>query len=195
MGKGQLLLRIREAESAGVRPCPARSDEEGHGETRHREARHCKGQFLHHKDAFDESAQGNRVHRQGGRPPHPDDRPIIPGENIEAMLTQAGKKRRLGDAFKAGLLCDGEWTLDHDGPKTFDKLKADRRFRDVRKVKIKQNSVMRCRPIFSPWSLKFTIKYLPDLLNESQVVEAVKVAGQIIGLGDYRPKYGRFVVA
>jgi hypothetical protein len=124
-----------------------------------------------------------------------DDRPIIPGENIEAMLTQAGKKRRLGDAFKAGLLCDGEWTLDHDGPKTFDKLKADRRFRDVRKVKIKQNSVMRCRPIFSPWSLKFTIKYLPDLLNESQVVEAVKVAGQIIGLGDYRPKYGRFVVA
>jgi hypothetical protein len=124
-----------------------------------------------------------------------DGRPYIPGENIEAMLTQAGKKRRLGDAFKAGLLCDGDWTLGHDGPKTFDKLKADGRYRDVKKVKVKQNSVMRCRPIFASWSLTFVIKYLPDLLNESQVVEAVKVAGQIIGLGDYRPKYGRFVVA
>lgn len=121
-------------------------------------------------------------------------RVIVPGENIEAMMIDAGKKLRLGEACKAGILCDGEWLLEHDGPKDLAKLKADPRFRDRRAVRVQQNKVMRTRPIFVSWALDFRIHYLPDLLNESQVIDMLSIAGRIVGLGEYLPKYGRFLI-
>jgi hypothetical protein len=48
--------------------------------------------------------------------------------------------------------------------------------------------------MFRQWELDFTVHYLPDILNDAQVREAMVTAGRIIGLGDYRPKFGRFDV-
>lgn len=122
-------------------------------------------------------------------------RVIFPGENIEAALIEGGSKNKLGPKFKAGLLCDGAWPLEYDGPKDFERLKADPRFRDRRGICVNRGSrTMRTRPIFIPWSLSFTLQYLPDLLNEAQVLKALEIVGQIIGIGDFTPKYGRFEV-
>lgn len=123
-----------------------------------------------------------------------DRRPVMPGENLEAAMVQGAKKQRLGDAAKAGLLCDGLWPIKFKGPQDIEVLRNDPNFRDIRKVKIQKNSVMRCRPIFVSWSLDFTLHFLPDLLNKSQVSEILATVGRIVGIGDFKPKYGRFLI-
>ncbi len=120
--------------------------------------------------------------------------PVIPGVNIEAMMIEAGKDQKMGEPFKAGVLCDGEWPIIYDGPKTIEALWESGNFIDVRGVRVQTSRVMRTRPIFRSWELKFKIDYLPDVLNESQVREAVVTAGRKKGLCDYTPKFGRFEV-
>lgn len=125
-------------------------------------------------------------------------RPVFPGSNIESALVAAGKKQRLGDAFKAGVISDGLWPIEYEGPKTAEELwsKAADKFTDRRGVKLaKSSTVIRTRPIFRKWGLSFSVDYLPDLLNEAQVREAMATIGRIIGFGDYKPKFGRFEVA
>lgn len=125
-------------------------------------------------------------------------RPVIPGLNIETMLWQAGKKDRLGENFKAGVLSDGFWPIIYDGPKTPQQIwesKSRASFVDRRNVKLGgKATVMRSRPIFHKWELKLKVSFLPELLNESQVRKAMETAGNIIGLGDFKPKFGRFQI-
>ncbi len=123
-------------------------------------------------------------------------RPVVPGVNIEAMLVAAGKKVKLGEAFKAGLLSDSDWPIEYEGPKDAEELfkKGGIKFTDRRGVVIGQSRIVRTRPTFRKWGLTFTVDYLPELLNEGNVKEAVATAGRIIGLCDFTPKYGRFEI-
>lgn len=139
-------------------------------------------------------AEMARIEWHGGLYLDEKKRPCIPGENIEALLVAAGKKQRLGEMFKAGVLSDGTWMIEHDGPKTIEALWEDKRFRDRRGVSVGTATIMRTRPIFRNWKLNFSIQFLPELLNESQIRDAVVTAGRIIGLGDFKPKFGRFEV-
>lgn len=120
--------------------------------------------------------------------------PVIPGENIEAAMIEGAKKQRLGESAKAGIISDGNWAIEYTGPKTVDELWEDKRFVDVRKVRIQQNSVMRTRPIFRAWGCTIKVDYLPEQLNRSQVIQIMETVGTTIGICDYTPKFGRFVV-
>ena len=125
------------------------------------------------------------------------DCPIIPGVNIESMMASAGAAQKLKKVFTAGLISDGNWPIKYDGPKTAAAIweKAAFQFIDQRNVKLNGKvSIVRTRPIFRKWSLKFSLDYLPDLLNHDQVKQALIAAGRIIGLGDFKPKFGRFEV-
>lgn len=117
-------------------------------------------------------------------------RPAIPGQNIEKMLIDAGKNQKLGKEFTAKLFSDGDWPLIYDGPKDADKLWASGKFRDSRRVVVSRQGIVRTRPIFRNWSLEFSIHYMD--IDEDKIRRAVEFAGRNIGLGDYRPKYGRF---
>jgi hypothetical protein len=122
-----------------------------------------------------------------------DGKPCIPGINIEAMLTDAGRKLRMGDAIKAGVISDGNWPIIFDGPKDPDKMWEAGKFHDRRGVKLNGKvTVIRTRPIFNSWALKFSVSFLPDVINKKQVVDLVSLAGQRVGLGDFVPRYGRF---
>jgi len=44
------------------------------------------------------------------------------------------------------------------------------------------------------WSLTFTLEFDDSILNEKALVKAMVDAGALIGLGDWRPKFGRFSV-
>lgn len=134
-----------------------------------------------------------RIEWYGGLYVH-DGKVCIPGELIESMLVAAAKKNKKGKLFTAGVVCDGHWPLIYDGPKDIDKLWKDENFRDARLVKIKMARIVRTRPHFVPWGLKFTVSFLPSVLNRADVEEAIQIAGQIIGLCDHRPKFGRFEV-
>lgn len=121
-------------------------------------------------------------------------KPIWPAENIESMLAAAARKKRLGEQFKIGVMIETDAPLLYSGPQSVEELFADARFRDTRSVTVGMATVMRTRPIFRDWTLKFTASYLPDVVNEHEVKEAVETAGVMVGLSDYRPKFGRFIV-
>jgi hypothetical protein len=121
-------------------------------------------------------------------------KPTYPAENIEAMLLSAAKKLRLGQLIQTGVICDEVFPLEFEGYTTLENMWNSGNFADSRKVKIQKNSVIRCRPIFREWELKVSINYLPDIIDEQQVADILVLAGRLVGLSDYRPKYGRFTV-
>lgn len=124
----------------------------------------------------------------------PETRLIIPGLMLEAMLINGAKKNKNGPAFKAGVLCDGDFPLEYDGPKHIDELWQSNKFVHRTSVRVGPSRVMRTRAIFRKWKLAFTVSYAPDVVSESEVLEAVEISGAIVGLGDYRPRFGRFTI-
>jgi hypothetical protein len=65
---------------------------------------------------------------------------------------------------------------------------------DSRSVVIERKRIMRSRPLFHDWSLSFEIEILDDtLISPSVLKEILEKAGKV-GIGDYRPRYGRFMV-
>jgi len=65
---------------------------------------------------------------------------------------------------------------------------------DRRSVVVNRARVYRYRPRFENWSLEFTIKILDDQLSPDVLQEILEYAGAACGIGDYRPKFGRFKV-
>lgn len=121
--------------------------------------------------------------------------PYIPGIWLDATLIEGGKLQKNGSKIKRStLVVDTIIPLEYDGPRDMEALKADMRFRDIRAVTIGTSKNMRCRPRFTDWKAQFTIQYNPDLINKDELVVALKTAGACIGLGDYRPRFGRFEV-
>jgi hypothetical protein len=118
--------------------------------------------------------------------------PVIPGDCLEGCLVNGAKKNKLGTLFKSGMLVFDSFELQYEGLKTAAEMWEDGSFVDVRAVAVQRNKIMRTRGIFHDWALTFTVNYLPDVLNMDQIVEAVEISGKMIGLCDYRPKYGRF---
>jgi len=118
--------------------------------------------------------------------------PCVPGECIESMLTQAARKTKQGKDATAGILSDGNWPIIYDGPREPEKLWANTGFRKVCAVRVGQSKVIRCRPMFRRWELAFQVGYMPDVLNGESLKDWLVTAGRLVGLGDWRPKHGRF---
>lgn len=123
-----------------------------------------------------------------------DGAPCIPGELVEAMLLEAAKKRKKGQQAKAGILCEKNFHLVYDGPKDIDELWESGKYRLSAGVKIQRNRIIRTRPRFLEWAAKIEVTYLDSLLNERDVRDFLDIGGMIIGLGDWRPRFGRFEV-
>jgi hypothetical protein len=124
-------------------------------------------------------------------------RVIVPGTVIEGALANAAKKMRSAPTIRSGVCSQGDWPLIYDGPKAIEKLKADPNFRlRVGVVNPSTRSrVMRTRPIFRTWSLKFELLFRPDIVDRKTIDEVVKILGANVGLSDDRSKMGgRFEV-
>ncbi len=118
--------------------------------------------------------------------------PCLPGELVEASLIEAAKKMRRGQQAKAGIVSVGNFSLAYDGPRSPEALWADETFRLTVGVRVQRNKVMRTRPIFRAWSCIVVVDYMPSQLNSGEIEEMVRTAGLVIGVGDWRPKFGRF---
>lgn len=120
--------------------------------------------------------------------------PYIPGVNIEAAMIAGGKLSKLGTTLKRGVeIVDEKCKLEYDGPRTVKAL-WDQRFYDARSVKVQQSRLMRYRPLFRKWSLECNVAYDPEAMDRAQIISCLQDAGQYCGIGDYRPKFGRFDV-
>ncbi len=124
-----------------------------------------------------------------------DDRVVIPGENIERALWEGAKKHKAGPKVKAGLFCAGFWPLrfPHRDTAKIEEL-WDLGYWNTSSARVQQNRVMRTRPCFAKWALTFELTMMPGQLDQPDVELYVTTAGAQCGLGDWRPKHGRFVM-
>jgi hypothetical protein len=126
----------------------------------------------------------------------------IPSDYIEGAIKEAAANWRMKKTAAAALFCtEDRSALKVKGIPQFESLDdfETHGWIDRRNVKMKASggsTVMRCRPLIpSGWKATFELwcaaplEFTPELL-----LEILQVAGQFKGIGDYRPKYGRFAV-
>jgi hypothetical protein len=117
----------------------------------------------------------------------------------EDMLLGAGyagaKTIKKGTLFKAGVLgTEAFFPLEYKGPKDPLALYEVDGFVDYRGVVVQRSRVFRARPRFNEWSLTMSLMVDASIINTKDVVVCYEQAGRMIGLGDFRPRFGRFEV-
>ena len=137
-----------------------------------------------------------RLEFQGGLYHDDEIGPYIPGVNIEGTIRDAARTSRQGKAVESGVVVDQDKIpLKYTGPREREALFAEKRFVDIRAAKLqKAATIMRTRARFDQWEADFEIMAIDDLVNIGDIERFIKLAGMVKGLGDYRPKFGRFVV-
>jgi hypothetical protein len=118
--------------------------------------------------------------------------PVLPSYMIDAVMVAGAKKSKEGQIAKSGVFCTEHATLEYDGPRTAEELWEDERFRFSAIVRVQNARVARMRPRFESWQAIVKLKFEPTTLNVSRIDDWLKVAGSQIGVGDWRPQFGRF---
>ena len=118
--------------------------------------------------------------------------PYIPGENVMASLVSAAKLNKMGVKVTRGLFIKSDVNpIAYNGPRDIDGL-WNQGWKHRASVKVGTSRVIRTRPIFFEW-----VTEAQGVLDESQLDLAdltviAENAGAFIGLGDWRPRFGRF---
>ena len=120
---------------------------------------------------------------------------IIPSDVMDAVLINGAKKSKQGSTAKSAIWVSEDSLLNFPGHEmSIDDLWKDEGMRFKKAVKIGTSKVMRTRPIFKKWHFDVSIEYDELQLNKSSIVSILKDAGRMVGVCDWRPKYGRFEV-
>jgi hypothetical protein len=122
--------------------------------------------------------------------------PVIPRKLLFANIVEGAKFDKKGrDVPRSGLAFDQpEYKLDYDGPRDRDELFGDgsSQFCLYVEVGVQSSKVMRMRPVFNDWSLRYTVELDTSILSSDQFATAVQKGGKLVGLGDWRQLNGRF---
>lgn len=127
------------------------------------------------------------------------DQLVIPDYVLESTMINGAKKSKRGPQAKCGLFFTEHAVLEFAGKpdvindETLAEMFASGDFTHTIGVKVSMSKVMRTRPIFRNWSLSALCQYDPDVLNQRDVEEIAVDAGRLVGVGDWRPKHGRFM--
>lgn len=129
----------------------------------------------------------------------PDGTIYVPSTQIHASLIEAGKQQRVvgkGKATYSKLYASVVMITPEALVMTPQDWEVDKRPVIIPSTK---GRVMRYRPKFMDWSLKFTIDILDDGVSPDTVHQGLNIAGSYVGIGDFRPTkrgpFGRFMVS
>ena len=119
----------------------------------------------------------------------------VPGEYVRQAIIHAAKFRQdprsprksAMDLFKAGVLSLTQ--LASLGVKAWD-------YEDRRRVMVQRNGITRTRPAMKVgWEIDVDLMVnLPEYIPPDALNDVLVNAGRLIGIGDFRPTYGRFAV-
>jgi len=119
----------------------------------------------------------------------------LPGEYLRQSIIGAAKFRQdprsprksAMDLFKAGIVSLTE--LGDLGVEDADYI-------DRRRVLIQRNAITRERPALREgWQATIDLMVLlPEYIDRTMLLDVIGAAGRLIGVGDFRPTYGRFAV-
>lgn len=117
----------------------------------------------------------------------------IPGEYLRGAIINAAKFRQdprsprksAADLFKAAIVVTSP--LATLGVTEWD-------FLDKRRVMVQRQGINRVRPAMrAGWKATFDLLVmLPEYVDRQALRETIESAGRLIGLGDFRPTFGRF---
>ena len=121
---------------------------------------------------------------------------IMPSDNIERCIQLGAQKSRIGKDVQAAVFCSTPHvSIHHTGAKDKDKLYADPRFTLRKGVAVQKSRIIRIRPMIpTGWSMSFDVEFDDGIVNPKNLLKAMTDAGSLVGLGDWRPKFGRFLV-
>lgn len=119
----------------------------------------------------------------------------VPGEYFRQAIIAAAKFRQdprsprksAMDLFKAGVVVLDD--LCGLGVTKWDYL-------DKRRVTVMRAGITRVRPAMEKgWACTLTLSILtPEYISPMDLNETIQQAGRLVGVGDFRPSYGRFAV-
>lgn len=118
--------------------------------------------------------------------------PIIPAVVIDACIIEASKKAREGMLARSGFFTTGNSRFEYEGPRAAEEMWEDGRFRFSVPARVGMGRIMRTRTVFNPWHTTVNVQYEDTVVNPAQVSSWFAVAGTLVGLCDWRPRYGRF---
>jgi len=120
---------------------------------------------------------------------------IVPSMMIEAVINSGARKTKQGKRVTASVIVTEDAILSYGGSKDINKLADD--VGAVLRVGVRNQKarIMRTRPIFREWYFDTTIQFDQEGMNEEEILGFLEVAGREKGIGDWRPKFGRFEVA
>jgi hypothetical protein len=121
---------------------------------------------------------------------------IMPSDNIERCIQLGAQKSRIGKDVQAAVFCAvPHVSISYTGPKGMEKLYADPRFTLRKGVAVQKSRIIRIRPMIpTGWSMTFDVEFDEGIVNPKNLMKAMSDAGSLVGLGDWRPKFGRFLV-
>jgi hypothetical protein len=119
--------------------------------------------------------------------------PYVPGENIFRALVEGGKLTKSGVKVTRGMLITTEVNpLVYKGPRTQEEL-WEQGYKRVAPVRVGMARTVRCRPQFqAPWSVDCEALLDTSVLSLPDLRKIAETSGQMIGLGDWRPRFGRY---
>jgi hypothetical protein len=118
----------------------------------------------------------------------------LPGEYMRQSIIHAAKfkqdprspRKSAMDLFKAALVCLTELAPVGDN---YD-------FIDQRRVTVQRNGITRLRPAMKTgWKAEIDIMVnIPEYVSPTLLHQVLGDAGRLVGVGDFRPTYGRFAI-
>lgn len=124
----------------------------------------------------------------------------MPCDNLRACMVEGARKSKLGKQFEAAVFFedeDGTVEVRHKlTGATKDQLRANPLYTLRKPVVIGMAKVVRIRPMIpTGWTMRLKVTFDDSVIrNASDVIDAWVQAGTLIGIGDWRPRFGRFVV-
>jgi hypothetical protein len=119
----------------------------------------------------------------------------IPGEYLRMAIIYASKfksdprspRKSAFDLFKAGVVPITDLAPLNGGQKEWDMI-------DRRRVVIQRSGITRQRPAMQTgWTAEIDLQVLaPEYIDQNLLYEVLSMAGRLIGVGDFRPTFGRF---
>ena len=123
--------------------------------------------------------------------------PAIPATAIRAAIEAGARKRKQGPQVRGGLMVLST-AFAYDTEKYGTDVEAlGRSTQYTVPVVVQRSRILRTRAKFdTPWSCTFEVDVDDELIDLSQLLEWLDIAGRQIGLGDWRPEksgmFGRF---
>lgn len=134
----------------------------------------------------------------------------LPVFNVRKSLIEGARLRKLGKQIERGVYFDEEKiTLKRfdrkkffeenefsvkNYPKTQDDMwRNHTEYADARTVVVNRSKLYRYRPCFRNWTLDVKFLYDIEVITLEDIIISFEAAGQRIGIGDFRPLYGKYL--